>query len=250
MIGLDFVFLLTPPVGHRFGFVLLHGKKYSKSKEIGLSVQELLSFVPPPLIKYKLFKTDIGENKEFDPSGNALIRLYEEYGRAADIFEKGTSLHRADNKLVLAYALSTDKRRWRVDFTDLLTHYQIYGDWERVADGLGDREGVAYLEKYVKNWIEEEYLPEEYVFRFKPAKAEGASAETLAFAEKLDPSMKAEDIHNLVYSIAKECGVKTSALFKALYLSLISKEYGPRFGKLVAAIGVNRVKETLLKIYC
>lgn len=250
------VFNKTPPVGHRFGFVLLHGKKYSKSKGIGLGVQELLSFVPPPLIKYKLFKTEINENKDFDPSGEALIRLYEDYDRAADMFEKGAELHRADHRMVLAYVLSTNKRCWRVDFTDLLTHYQIYGDWERVAEKLGDREGVAYLKKYVENWIEEKYLPEEYVFKFKPAKAEELKGEaqemkeeTVRFAEKLEISMKEGDVHNLVYTIAKDCDVNASTFFKALYLSLISKECGPRLGKLVVAIGVNRVKETLLNIY-
>jgi len=106
-----------------------------------------------------------------------------------------------------------------VDFTDLLTHYQIYGDWERVADKLGDREGIAYLKKYVENWVNDEYLPEEYAFKFKPTKAESKSKEILAFTEKLKSSMSGEDVHNLVYSIAKECDIGTSALFKALYWS-------------------------------
>ncbi len=238
-----------PPVGHRFGFVLLQGKKYSKSKGIGLDVQELLSFVPPPLIKYKLFVPDIGENKEFDPTGNALIRLYEEYARAADACEKGADLSRAEHKIALAYALSTDRRRWRVDFADLLTYYQIYGDWDKVVEKLGDREGITYLKKYVENWIAKEYLPEEYVFKFKPAKIEGANREVLAFAQALNPSMSGGDVHNLVYSVAKECSVNVSALFKALYASLISKDHGPRFGKLVVAVGVEKVKETLLNLY-
>ena len=243
------VFNKRPPVGHRFGFVLLHGKKYSKSKGIGLSVQDLLSFVPPPLVKYKLFKADIGENKEFDPSGNALINLYDEYSRAADMFEKGKELSRADHKMVLAYVLSTDKRYWTADFTDLLINYQIYEDWARIAEKLGDMEGAMYLEKYVKKWIEDEYLPSEYVFRFKPTKAEELNAEILKFAERLEPSMSANDVHDLVYSVSKECGLNIASLFKTLYLSLISKGYGPRFGKLVVAIGINRVKETLVSIY-
>jgi len=243
------VFNKEPPVGHRFGFVLLQGKKYSKSKGIGLDVQELLSFVPPPLIKYKLFVPDIGENKEFDPTGNALIRLYEEYGRAAGAFERGADLSRAEHKIALAYALSTDKRRWRVDFADLLTYYQIYGDWEKVRDRIGDEKGIAYLEKYVENWIKEEYLSEEYVFRFKPTRVKDLGEEVLAFAQELNPSMSGENVHNLVYSVANKCDVNVSAFFKALYTSLISKDHGPRLGKLVAAIGVEKVKETLINLY-
>jgi lysyl-tRNA synthetase class I len=69
--------------------------------------------------------------------------------------------------------------------------------------------------------------------------------EIVSFTEKLSSSMSAENIHNLVYTIAKEAGVSTSDLFKAIYLCLISKDHGPRLGKLIVAIGVERVKKTL-----
>ncbi|UCH37890.1 MAG: lysine--tRNA ligase, partial [Candidatus Bathyarchaeota archaeon] len=239
----------TPPVSYRFGFVLLHGRKYSKSKGIGLSVQELLSFVPPPLIKYKLFKTDISENKEFDPSGNALIRLYEEYTKAANLYETTTQLHRAEDKLALAYALSTNKRRWQVEFTDLLTQYQIYENWDQVADRTGDREGVMYLRPYVENWVTEEYLPEAYVFRFQPNKVEIMMREIETFATRLSDGYDDKEVHNLVYHIAQEQKVPVTSFFRTLYRTLIAKDHGPRFGKLVVAIGVARVKKHLLQLY-
>jgi lysyl-tRNA synthetase class 1 len=238
-----------PPVGRRFGFVLLHGKKYSKSKGIGLSLQELLTLVPAPLIKYKLFKSDIGENKEFNPSGNELIKLYDEYQKAADLYEVEGKLRRAENKMALAYSLSTDCRHWKVDFTEILTYYQIYNEWDKVAERTGDREGIEYLSKYVENWIKQEYLPEEFVFKFQPKKINALIEETLELAKRLKDSMNAEDIHNLVYTVAKERGVKTFKLFEALYLSLISKNHGPRFGRLVIALGIPQVKETLQKLY-
>ncbi|MDQ1281551.1 MAG: lysyl-tRNA synthetase, class [Thermoproteota archaeon] len=238
-----------PPVSRRFGLVLLHGKKYSKSVGIGLSLQELLTLVPPPLVKYKLFKPDIEENKEFDPSGNELMKLYDEYQKAADLYETEGNLRRAENKMVLAYSLSTDKRRWRGDFAEILTQYQIFNDWSKVAERAGDKEGVEYLKKYIENWIKQEYLPEEYVFKFSPKRVDTLNAEILEFAELLEDSMTAEDVHNLVYSLAKERSIKTSKLFNALYLSLISKDHGPRFGRLVAALGAGQIKETLLKLY-
>ena len=243
------IFGKEPPVGRRFGLVLLHGKKYSKSKGIGLSVPELLELAPAPLIKYKMFKPDIGENKEFNPSGNELIKLYDEYGRAADLYESQGSLHRAEDKMVLAYTLSTDRRHWRVDFAEALTYYQIYNDWGKVAEKLGDREGIEYLKKYIENWIKQEYLPEEYVFTYKPTRINELNKEIAIFAERLNSSMTAGDVHELVYKVAEENGVKTAKLFSALYSSLISKEHGPRFGKLVAALGVQQIKETLQELY-
>lgn len=243
------VFRKKPPIGHRYGFVLLQGKKYSKSKGIGLDVQELLELVPPELIKYRLFRPDIEENKNFDPSGHALIKLYEEYDEAADLCEKGGELRRAENKIVLAYSLATDKRRWRADFADILTHYQVYRDWDEVSHKVDDKEGVEYLRRYVENWIAQGYLPEEYVFQFRPTKIDHFNEELAIFASRLNQSMKDEDIHELVYDVAKERGIKPPQLFKALYLSLIGKEYGPRFGRLIAAIGVAKTKKSLSELY-
>jgi len=238
-----------PPVGHRFGFVLLHGRKYSKSKGIGLSVQELLDLVPPPLIKYRLFKPDLEENKEFDPSGNKLLSLYAEYDQAADLHEKGGLLQRAEEKMVLAYKLSTDRRRWRVDFADLVTAYQIYGDWDKVAERLGDPEGVRYLQRCAENWVEQQYLPEEYVFKLGGQRVETLRDVILDLAKHLDDSMTAQDVHDLVYAEAEEHGVKPAQLFEGLYQSLISKSHGPRFGRLVATLGVGNAKGMLLRLY-
>lgn len=238
-----------PPIGHKYGFVLLHGKKYSKSKGMGLSVQEIVELVPPMLIKYALFKTNIEEYKEFDPSGHKLIRLYDEYLRAAGLHESGERLRRAEEKMALAYRLSTNRRRWKADFTETLTYYQIYRDWNKVAEKVRDKEGVEYLKKYIESWISQKYLPEEFVFTFKPKKIRAYNSELADFASSLTESMKAEDVHNLVYTIAKRRGIRASSLFKAIYLTLIAKNHGPRLGRLIVAIGIDKVKKILTKMY-
>ena len=237
-----------PPIGRRFGFVLLHGKKYSKSKGIGLSVQEILDLAPSPLIKYRLFKPDLDENKEFDPTGHKLIQLYEEYNRAADLYEKG-SAHKAEDKMALAYSLSTDRRRWRVDFADLVVNYQIYQDWGIVTQRLGDAEGVNYLRKYVESWVNQQYLPEEYVFKLGGQRVQTLAKELVEFSEGLGESMTDQQVHDHVYTFAREHNLKPPELFKALYCSLISKEHGPRLGRLVKALGVEKVKEMLAQLY-
>jgi len=242
------IFGKDPPVGRMFGFVLLHGKKYSKSKGMGLSVQELLQLMPPPLIKYKLFKPDLDENKEFDPTGNNLIRLYEEYNRAAALYEQGT-VHRAEDKMVLAYSLSTDRRRWCVDFADMVVAYQIYEDWDKVSERLGDEEGVNYLRWYARNWINKQYLPEEYVFELRGQKVGNLTVELHDFGQRLNETMTDQEVHDFVYAFAQERGLKPPELFKALYYSLISKDHGPRLGRLIKALGLSKVKEILTNLY-
>jgi lysyl-tRNA synthetase class 1 len=244
------IFKKDPPIGGRFGFVMLHGKKYSKSKGIGLSIHEILQLVPPELVKYVLFKPDLNVNKEFDATGNKLIALYDEYNRIADLLEKGEAdLSRAESKAILAYKLTTDSRKWRADFADMLINYQVHKDWNLVAKRVGDIDGVNYLKRYIENWIDSEFLPEEFVFKFSPARIDVFHEEIALFAKRLDQKMSAKDIHNLIYEVARERGIKPMLFFKAIYRSLISKDYGPRLGKLIEALGINNVKEKLLELY-
>jgi lysyl-tRNA synthetase class I len=110
-------------------------------------------------------------------------------------------------------------------------------------------EGVKYLKPYVENWVSSGYLPEEYVFKLQPSRVGEHVDEILSFARDLADSMDATAVHNLVYAKAAEGGVDPSRLFRLLYASLISRGSGPRFGKFVEALGVARVKETLLSLY-
>ncbi len=243
------IFRKNPPVGFKYGFLLFHGKKYSKSKGLGIGVQELLDLIPPSIVKYFLFKPDIEENKDFDPSGYNLIKLYDEYNGVADLSAKNIRLTRAESKVVLAYRLATEKRKWKVDFTDLLINYQILHDWKAVAGKLGDSSGILYLKRYVENWIKYGYIPKEFVFDFAPKKVETLNPEILQFAKRLDESMSALEVHNLVYKVAQLNKLEPTRLFKVLYRSLIDKDYGPRFGKLATALTVSKVKKCLLSLY-
>jgi lysyl-tRNA synthetase class 1 len=237
------LFKKEPPIGYKFGFILLKGKKYSKSKGIGLGVTDILGLIPPELIKYTLFRPDIQENKDIDPTGYNLMRLFDEYGYASSL-DVSKELSRADRKKAIAFSLSTDRMKWKASFADILMYKQLYGSWERVGELLKDPEGVEYLKPYVEKWIEEEFAPEEYSFSFQPTKQKEMKL-LKEFASKLADEMKALEIHNLVFEFAKEKGVKPEELFTQLYRTLLNKEKGPRMGKLIEAIGVNKVKKTI-----
>jgi len=238
------MFRKEPPIGYKFGFILLKGKKYSKSKGIGLGVTDILGLIPPELIKYTLFRPDIQENKDIDPTGYNLMRAFDDYAYASRIDMSGKEVSRADRKKAIAFSLSTDRMKWKASFADLLMYKQLYGDWRKVGELLQDSEGVEYLKPYVEKWIAEEFAPEEYVFSFQPTK-QGDMALVKEFAGRLQDGMKAIEIHNLVFEFAKENGVKPEEFFTQLYRVLLNKEKGPRMGKLIEAIGVNRVRRTI-----
>jgi lysyl-tRNA synthetase class 1 len=238
------IFKKEPPIGYKFGFFLLRGAKYSKSKGIGMSTSELLTLMPPEIIKYFVLRPDIDENKDFDPSSYSMLRLYEDYENISEL--DLTNADRAGKKKHSAYTIA-GKRKWKARFIDVLLHYQIYHNWDKVTEILNDAEGVAYLSKYITNWIAKGYLPEEYSFTINPTKPP-STAGVKEFVEMLRTDMSDVDIHNAVFETAKRVNIPPAEMFKTLYRALLGKEKGPKMGKLIKAVGVDKAKNLLLSV--
>ena len=259
------VFKKDPPIGYKFGFILFEGKKYSKSKGRGMGVKELMELLPPEIIKYMLLKPDLQENVDINPTPQNCLRTMEDYEKALALSEAGNidSLSRADRKRALAARLSSEdaegslspargaeepaarqgRRGWKTPFLDLLLYRQLQMEWEKIAAITEDKASIAKLSPYINAWEERKFIPEEYSFSYSPQKAQAHAA---AFFAKLSPSMNALDMHNAAFSTAKELSIRPSKLFEECYTALLSKPRGPKLGKLIEAIGVEKVKKDVL----
>ncbi|MEM3455046.1 MAG: lysine--tRNA ligase [Candidatus Micrarchaeia archaeon] len=235
-----------PPFFYRFGFFLLGGKKYSKSKGIGLDVNTVLKLMPPEVIKYFIYRSDSQEDKNFDPTGQNMLLIFEDYEYASTLSQPKETLSRADRKKRIAYEISGE-RKWKAKFLDILLYYQIYRDWERVKSLFDDPEGVEYLKPYIVYWIDNGYVPEDYSFSINPKKPLDIRG-IKEFAERLDDKMDQLAIHNLVFDTAKSLGIEPKDFFKTLYTALIGKDRGPKLGKLIHAIGPGKVKKMLIEL--
>jgi len=238
------MFKKEPPIGYKYGFILFQGKKYSKSKGIGMGVSDMIRLLPPEIIKYLLLKPDLQENIDINPTPENLLRAFDDFQEAATLSQKTKVLHRSEEKRVLAYRLCTEKQRWKAQFLDVLLYYQIYRDWEIVGKMLNDKEGVNYLAPYIKEWIARGFIPNDYQFKYSPVKP--TDEKVLSFFKKLDKNMNALEIHNLVFEHARESGIEPKELFKKLYLALIGKEKGPRIGKLLFALDIKKIQKDML----
>ena len=237
------LFEQEPPFFFRFGLLLLGGKKFSKSKGIGIDVELLLQLMPAQVIKYYLYKYDAQENKDFDPSGNNLLKLFEDFENTSELNpELESELERAEKKKLIAYQLAGGIRQWKVKFLDVLLYYQIYRDWDKVSELLRDKKGVKFLSPYIQYWVEQGYPPEEYKFTVQQGKPEHPELVRF-FSDQLKEEMSDLDIHNLVFSVAQEQKVQVADMFKNLYLALIGKDKGPRMGKLIKAVGVKKIRD-------
>ncbi len=233
------IFERDPPVPFKFGFILFDGKKYSKSKGTGMGARDLIKLIPPEVIEYMLVEPDLPQDKDIKPSGDSLMLVYDEIER---ISATKNPESRADKKRALAFNLVIKRLRWRAKFVDILTYYQIHRNWKKVGELLDDKDGVEYLAPYIEEWLARKYAPERYNFALNPHKAKRKELVN-SFNEKLKENMDALEVHNLVYSVAEENKVKPDELFQELYHVLIGKPSGPRFGKLVLAIGTRKTRE-------
>ncbi len=227
-----------PPIGYKYGFILQRGKKYSKSKDSGMSVKEMLRLIPPKVVAYHLLKYDLTENIDFVPTKENVLAMITDYENAAQLREKaeGGELSRAERKRWFSYLLAGEKE-WDVPFRDVLLLYQIYRDWEKVEKALPGN--YDYVKPFVEEWIRRGFVPDDYDFSYRPRRAEGAVREFLA---SLSPSMDAKEIHNAVYEFARSRGMEPKELFRQLYQTLIGKDRGPRLGRFIALLGVEKVK--------
>jgi lysyl-tRNA synthetase class 1 len=233
------------PYLYKFGFLKYKGKKYSKSKGIGHTVNELLELAPIELIKYILLRPDIQEDRELVIDSDTLFPILDDFKKAGEIQQdnEDSAMHRADNKKKMAYELCEVKRRWIAEPADMILYYNIYENWDTVAKMCGDPEGVSVLGQYIERWIKRGLIPERYTFKvqLKPITNDVVREYVSAAKE----GMSAEELHNLVFEVAKNKGIENKEVFKQVYLWLIGKEMGPRLGKLIYAVGVGKIKSML-----
>ncbi len=236
-------FKKEPPIGFKYGFVLLKGKKFSKSKGTGMSVKEMIELIPANVIAYHLLKFDLKENIDFNPTKKNILHIIEDYERTSMLNKPVEEMTRAERKKWMAYELA-GQREWKGSFREVLMYYQIYKDLSKVKLHLNiDEESLGFILPYIKRWIEKGFVPDDYDFSYKPVKADGVVKE---FLSSLKEGMNALDIHNSVYEFSRSRGIEPKEMFKAVYKTLIGKDKGPRLGKLIYALGIERVKRDCL----
>ncbi|MEW6528610.1 MAG: lysine--tRNA ligase [Candidatus Micrarchaeota archaeon] len=237
------MFKKEPSIGYKFGFILFKGQKYSKSKGIGMDMADITALLPPEVITFTLIRPDLDENKNINPTKENMLRAVEEYEQSQGFAEKKLEiLDRAERKRALAYLLS-GKRHWKALFRDILMYHSIYSDWEKTGEALKDKEGVVYLKPYIEEWTKRDFIPDELNFKYRPKKAEGYVRE---FFISLSEDADALSIHNAIFSFVKQKTIIPAELFRQIYLVLIGKERGPKLGKLIYALGINKIKRDIL----
>lgn len=241
--------ILKSPVPYAFAheFFLVGGRKMSSSKGTGISVAELLEILPPYLIRFLITKTKLNQAINFDPSGDTIPKLFDDYQKAADAYYKKT-----DGDLGRVFELSQVgrvKRSPSVRFS-ILAHWVQMPNMEKEIK----KEGLTEWVKYAKLWVEK-YAPESEKFVVQkelPDQAKKLSSQQQKYLKKIASELgkkwDAEEFQKNLYEWSKELDLSSKDAFAAIYLSLIGKDHGPKAGWLILSLDREFVKKRFFKV--
>src|SRR6185312_6863624 len=80
------VYRYEPPFDIPYEFFLVGGKKMSSSKGRGSSAKDIAALVPPKILRLALLGKDINQAINFDPEGDTIPVLYDQYDKLAENF--------------------------------------------------------------------------------------------------------------------------------------------------------------------
>lgn len=245
------IFNCNPPYPVPYEWVHLKGVGAMKSsKGIVVPVREMIEVIPPEIVRYITIRVKPERHIEFDP-GMGLLDIIEEFEEKIKENDRSVEL-----------SLVGDVVYSEIPFRHLVVVGQIAGwDVEKAIEILRRtgykideiaRQDVERRIVYARKWLEK-YAPERIKFEIADSVTVEFSEKELEFlreySERLREDMKPEEIHSLVYDVAKSQNFKPSKAFQAIYKAILNKNYGPRAGYFIKSLGIGWVKERFRQCY-
>jgi lysyl-tRNA synthetase class 1 len=236
-----------PPEGFNYELFLdEHGKKISKSKGNGLTIDEWLRYASPESLQLFMYQSPrTGKRLYFD----VIPKNVDEYLAFLSAYPKQSAKERLGNPVWHIHGGNPPTEELPISFSLLLnlvsaSHSEdkavLWGFIRRYApDATPERfPRLDHLVGYAINYFHDFVKPSRN-YR-APGDTERAALEELAARlDGMDPQTPAEDLQNAVYEIGKAHGFEQLRdWFRALYEVLLGEAQGPRFGSFIALYGV------------
>jgi len=233
------VFHYEPPFDVPYEFFLVGGKKMASSRGLGSSAKEIADLVPAKILRLALIGKEINQAFNFDPEGDTIPVLYDQYDKLAENFWAETKDDYARLfELIHPKTLTSDVRflpkqsvlpRFsQVAFVVQMPHLEL----EKEFPGAEAAE-LAERTEYAKRWLAE-YAPEKFVFKLQEelpmveiSNEQKANLKQLLEFLNAKPSIAAEEIHTKLHELKA---------FKEIYLVFLGKDHGPKAGWFIASL--------------
>ena len=248
--------ILGSPAPEGFNYELFldeQGKKISKSKGNGLSVEEWLTYAPPESLSLFMYqKPRAAKRLYFD----VIPRAVDDYLTFLEKFPTETPAQQLENPVWHIHNGKPPAAVPGMSFNILLNlasvcHAEdkavLWGFISRYAPALTPA-NAPFLDKLAGHAIAyyRDFVKPTKKYRLPDAMETKALAELLAELETLPAGADAETIQNIVYEVGKHHPFpELRAWFKCLYEVLLGQEQGPRMGSFIALYGLNETKSLL-----
>jgi len=264
------VFDREPPLNVHYEFLNVGGRKMSTSKGSGAAAHEMADLLPPELIRFLFLRHKPKRALDFDPGGDAIPGLFDEFDRlaaaTAGLPYRGELP--ADHERIFRLSLvdpqadvELEARRFRPAFRHLTMLVQVPGvDIEaRVAAEKGaplDAAELAILAQRVdvaRAWLDG-WAPERYQVSVRdelPSEAaqlsevQGLFLADLAAGASTEQPAGGDAWQDLIYRSGQARGVSSRDAFAAVYAAFLGRSNGPRAGWLLASLDLAFVVERL-----
>lgn len=254
-----------PPIGLIHEFMNVGGKKMSTSrpeewKALGAAAHELVGLFPAELVRFLMLRTNPKRHIDFDPTGNNIPKLMDEYDRCADAYLTAPESDFAKTWLLSQTSETAVAPAFRVRFS-------IVADWLQIPSveplrEAAERKGApltgderAELERRValaREWLAR-WAPEESKFAVSQslpaglALSDAQSRYLMEISGIVGTLTDPEQLQNELYESAKRVwdGKAPREAFESIYLAFLGKPSGPKAAWLLTTLSADFVRARL-----
>ncbi len=261
------VFKGQPPFDIPYEHILIGGAKMSSSKGLGVTAAQMAELLPANILKFLFTRTKYKRAIEFNPEGDTIPLLYDEYDRcAADYLNPPAG---GDTDMARAFFftetdLEKDLPQYYLRFSKIANFLQMpridiltYAKEEKTSD-LTEVEKVEIENRIevAKKWLAD-YAPESVKFTVQENLPEITKNLTetqknylhqLADVISKQEKWTGEDLHKAIHDLKNETAIAPKDAFSAIYITILGKDSGPQAGWLLASLDHDFVVERLREI--
>jgi lysyl-tRNA synthetase class 1 len=267
------VFEREPPLNIPYEFLNIGGRKMSTSRGEGAAAHEVAALLPPTQLRFLFLRHRPNRALEFDPSGDTLPRLFDEFDRIADAVSGKPARGELPPEPERIFALSlpdaaadpsVEAGRFKPPFAHLALLLQVPGPdiMERLEIEKGapltDAEKDIALERIAaaQAWLAD-FAPDSarlaIHYEALPSAATDLTPEQKTYLARLADAVEAaeptggEAWQGLIFDTARAMELKPGEAFGAIYRAFLDRPNGPRAGWLLASLSapfvIARLKE-------
>ena len=256
-----------PPIGLIHEFLNVGGKKMSTSrpeewKGLGAAAHELVTIIPPEIVRFLMLRTNPKRHIDFDPTGNNIPKMMDDYDACANAFITDPSSDFAKIWSLSQVSETPEAAAFRVRFSIVADWLQIpsvepHREAEERKGGpltASERTDLEHRISLAREWLAR-WAPDDAKFsvleRMPDVSLSDAQRSYLRAVRDLIGTIKdGEALQNELYETAKRVGLQKDGkvsqdAFASIYLAFLGKPRGPKAGFLLATLDPEFVRRRL-----